>query len=366
MTDSTTGSTTGSPTGSMAGRGEYDRHSLAQHSAGGLGLPLLERALAALAALPADDPTAPLVVADLGAAGGRNELTPIGIAVEDLRAGAADAPIVVVHTDIPTNDFTTLFRTVEDSPDTYLTTPGVFPFAAGRSFFGQIFPPASVTLAWSAIAVHWLSRVPMPIPDHVYCSFARGDARAAFAAQSAADWDAFLEARGTELRDGAQMVIVGGAEAADGGSGADALMDALDHALRRARSEGSITADEYLQMNVPTWNRTLGEFTAPFEEGVATGAGLVLEEQALAAVPDAYLAAYRVDGDAGAFADSVSAFLRAFTEPSLFGSLDRPPAARAARADAVYAGVRDQLVTDPDAFETVWHVALLRVARAPR
>jgi hypothetical protein len=349
----------------MEGKGAYDRHSLAQHSAGRFGIPVLERALAGLV-VPTER-RSPLLVADFGAAGGRNELGPMSIAVGALRARAADTPIVVVHTDIPTNDFSTLFETVEHSPDTYLHTPGVYPLAAGRSFYEQILPPESVTLGWSAIAVHWLSRVPTPIPEHVYSSFATGDVRAAFSAQSASDWDAFLRARAVELRDGAALVVVGGAASDDGAPGAEALMDALDRALRRARDAGAITADEYLHMNVPTWNRTLAEFSAPFASGAAaTRAGLRLEEHSLAEVPDAYLAAFREDGDAAGFADSVTAFLRAFTEPSLFESLDRPPSERASLAGDVYADVRGRLLADPAAHETVWRVALLRITRSPR
>jgi hypothetical protein len=59
----------------MAGHGVYDHHSLAQHSAGAYGIPMLERAAADIATL--DRPPGPLVVADLGAAGGRNELEPL-------------------------------------------------------------------------------------------------------------------------------------------------------------------------------------------------------------------------------------------------------------------------------------------------
>ena len=212
--------------------------------------------------------------------------------------------------------------------------------------------------------MHWLSKVPAPIPDHVYCAFATGDARDAFARQSARDWDAFLTARAAELRPGGQLVIVGGAALDDGTSGAEALMGALNDALRAEVDAGRITDAEYRTMNVPTWNRTLAEFTAPFAPGgTATAAGLTLAEQGLGSVPDQYLAAYRADGDGGAFADSVSAFLRAFTEPSLFETLDRPAPERAALADAVYAGVRARLVTAPERFETVWHVATLRIVR---
>ena len=226
-------------TGEMEGHGAYDQHSLAQHSAGSFGMPLLERAIHDLAPLARDDRA--VTVADLGAAGGRNELDPMGAAIAGLRSGGVSAPVLVVHTDIPTNDFTTLFETIENSPNTYLHQPEVYAFAAGRSFYERIFPASSMAFGWSAVAVHWLSRVPQPIPDHVYCAFATGAARDALVHQSAADWDAFLGARAAELRDEGQVVVVGGAATDDGASGAEALMDALNDALRDAVAAGRIT-----------------------------------------------------------------------------------------------------------------------------
>src|SRR6476620_4385458 len=217
-------------TGQMMGLGVYGRHSLAQHSAGGFGLPGLDRSARSAAA--AVHGAEPVVIADLGAAVGRNELQPMTVAIETLRDAGVSAPITVVHTDIPTNDFSALFETVEHDPDTYLRLDDVFTLAAGRSFYGRIFPPESLTLAWSAIAVHWISRIPMPIHGHVYSPFATGGVRDAFREQSAADWRVFLESRAAELRPGAEMVAVGGANQDDGRSGAEARMNALDAAIR--------------------------------------------------------------------------------------------------------------------------------------
>src|SRR5829696_6700916 len=82
-------------TGKMMGHGVYGRHSLAQHSAGGFGLPGLARAAQA-AATTVGDATS-VVIADLGAAGGRNELQPMRVAVETLREAGVCAPITVLH-----------------------------------------------------------------------------------------------------------------------------------------------------------------------------------------------------------------------------------------------------------------------------
>ena len=117
-------------------------------------------------------------------------------------------------------------------------------------------------------------------------------------------------------------------------------------------------------MSIPTWNRTLAEFTAPFDAPDGQGAfDLSLLESELDFAPDAYLAACREGHDAQKFGAAVSGFLRAFTEPSLFAGLARAPGARTAIADRVYARVAEAAAADPDAMETRWHVAVLRIAK---
>jgi len=140
--------------GVMRRGGFYNRHSLPQHEAASHAEPVLRQAAEAVSA-PASGQT--IVIADYGAAQGRNSLDPMRQAIGIIRRRIPDAvPISVVHTDIPADDFSALFALVENSPDSYLRdTANVFPFAAGRTFFyRQIFPAASVSLGWSAIAVH--------------------------------------------------------------------------------------------------------------------------------------------------------------------------------------------------------------------
>ena len=106
-------------------------------------------------------------------------------------------------------------------------------------------------------------------------------------------------------------------------------MNALDAAIREEVSAGALTPEEYDHMSIPTWNRTLAEFTAPFDGPDGGSAfGLLLLESDLDFAPDAYLAAYREDHDAHKFGAAVSGFLRAFTEPSLFAGLARAPGAQ--------------------------------------
>ena len=115
-------------------------------------------------ALPAG--SQPIVIADYGSSEGHNSLLPLGAAIAILRQRIGpDRAICVVHTDLPENDFSVLFETLNTDPNSYLhRDPAVFASAVGRSFYEQILPGGSVTLAWSSWAVHWLSQAPRPIP----------------------------------------------------------------------------------------------------------------------------------------------------------------------------------------------------------
>jgi hypothetical protein len=159
------------------------------------------------------------------------------------------------------------------------------------------------------------------------------------------------------------MLVVGGANQDDGLSGAEPLMNALDAAIREEVAAGALTPEEHDHMSIPTWNRTLAEFTAPFAGPDGGAFGLTLLESDLDFAHDAYLVAYREDHDAQKFGAAVSGFLRAFTEPSLFAGLARAPGARTAIADRVYARVAAAATADPEAMETLWHVAVLRIAK---
>ena len=340
----------------------YARHSRVQHRAGDYGMPLLHRALEAVA-LPQGG--MPFRVADLGVAAGTNSLDPMRAVVEQIRKRTGgNTPVTVVHTDIPANDFNTMFATVLDSPGSYAHQPQVFAYAEARSFYEPLFPPAELHLAWSAIAVHWLSRVVEPIPNHIYCSRATGSARRALQEQSRGDWEAFLTQRARELRSGGQLVVLGGAAAADESSGAEALMDTANAVLVDLVGQGLITPAEYARMTIPTWNRTRAEFLAPLQTGPLTEV-LRVEEHELVALPDILLDQFQATGDAQVFADQVTAFFQAAFGPSVFSALDpgRGSDEVEAVSKAFATGLHARIATDPQAVETHWHIVVLRITR---
>jgi hypothetical protein len=341
---------------------DYTRHSAVQHSADSYGMPLLHRALDAVVLPPPGDP---FRAADLGAAAGTNSLEPMQAVVEGVRRRAGDdTPVTVVHTDIAANDFNTMFANVMAAPGAYPQSPGVFVYAEARSFYERLFPAAELHLAWSAIAVHWLSHVPQPIPDHIYCSRATGDVRQSLMDQSRRDWEQFLAHRADELRPGGQLVVLGGAAADDGTSGAEGLMDAANAVLVELRELGVLRQDEYARMTIPAWNRTQAEFAAPLTAGPLADV-LRLEEHELLALPDIMFEQFEATGDARQFADGVSTFFRAAFGPSVLSALDdsRGPDEVSAVAAAFDTRLRALIASEPEAVETHWHIAPLRITR---
>lgn len=344
--------------GRMEGHGYYSAHSEAQEAYGELGFEWLEQAVSEV-----DPPPAPLpfVIADMGAAGGGNSLEPMRRA---LAARRSPGPALVVHTDIPSNDFSALFELVATSPGTYVTDD-VYPVAAGRSFYERLLPDAVLSLGWSSIAVHWLSRVPEPVPDHIYCSFATGSARDALREQSALDWRAFLAHRAHELRPGARLIVIGGAARDDGASGAEGLMELALAALQGLVDDGVIDAGELRRMTIPTWNRTTAEFLEPFDAAEFDGR-LEVRRHAARWLPDRYFEAYSNDRDLDRYTESVAGFFRAAFAGSLWAALDPGGgpdrlATVSARFDA---SLRERIAAEPERAACRWHVVVLDIVRS--
>ncbi len=266
----------------------------------------------------------PIAIADYGAANGFNSLLPINAAIAILRERTRpDHAILVAHTDVPDNDFSALFATLSDDHDSYLKKDSAtFASAVGRSFFKQILPSDSIALGWSSWAVHWLSRVPTPIPDHIQISYSSDAvARRAYARQSAEDWHEFVAFRGRELAPGGRLVVLTVGLEPDGSSGFRPVFDAVLTHLRRMAEDKFITGDEVRRMSIPSMGRDEKDFRAPFAPS-GRFEGLSIEHLELFGGEDRYWAQYLSDKDARAFGANWAAFLRASIFPTLAAALD--------------------------------------------
>jgi salicylate 1-O-methyltransferase len=280
----------------------------------------------------------------------------MGAAVKALRA-RTDLPVMVVHTDLPGNDFSAMFEVLANDPSSYVVVDGnAYALAAGRSFYDEILSPGSVSLGWSSITTHWLSTKPLPVPGH-FTAQAGGDetVRRAFAEQAARDWEGFVAARAAELAVGSRLVMVEPAAHPDGQLGSEPMMALMDQVLGELVAEGRVTAAAAAEATLPMWMRTPDEYRA----AVDAHPDLDLVELELVTGQKSPLwAAFERDGDASAYADASVASMRAWSEAMLAEGIDDP-----ATRDVFYERCRALGAEDPDRLHIQTFHVVLDIAR---
>ncbi|CAJ1501624.1 SAM-dependent methyltransferase [[Mycobacterium] burgundiense] len=270
-------------------------------------------------AVPVPEPPHPIVIADYGAASGHNALLPVSAAIRTLRGRTRqEHAILVAHTDIPDNDFTALFETLTEDPDSYLRKDAaVYCSAIGRSFYQQLLPSQSVSLGWSSWAIHWLSQTPQPIPDHILPALSSDErARAACERQAAQDWQNFVAYRGRELVGDGRLVVLTMGVDKDRAPGLLPLVESIYTGLKQMVGTGLITADELRAMSIPIVGRGEKDFAAPFAPKDRYE-GLSIETVEISDAEDRYYQQFLVDQDANALGAKWGSFMRV----SVFGCL---------------------------------------------
>lgn len=322
----------------------------------------------AAAAVPIPSPPQPIVIADYGASTGHNSLLPVGAAVGVLRARTRpEHSVLVAHTDRPDNDFTAMFRTLEEDPDSYLSKDrATFASAIGRSFYSQILPSNSVNLGWSSWAIQWLSKVPATIDDHLQVAYCADESvRAAYAKQAAHDWHEFVAFRGRELCPGGRLVVTTMAIGEDGEFGYRPLLSAMMDRLDELASAGLVTAEEVSRMCVPTVGRRAGDFRAPFAPS-GRFERLEIEHLEIFDAGDRFWDRFRIDRDAEAFGAGWAGFARASVFPALTTALaDGAADARVTELfDTLETGIAQRLAATPEQIQVpLAHLVLVKRAR---
>jgi hypothetical protein len=265
----------------------------------------------------------PIVIADYGAGTGHNSLLPLGAGIAVLRKRTRpEHSVLVTHTDVPENDFTTLFRTLSDDPDTYLVKDGAtFASAVGRSYLRQILPSNSVNLGWSSWAIQWLSRVPMPVSDHVHVACSRDEqVRSAYARQAAHDWHEFIAYRGRELCPGGRLVVMTMALDEAGDPGFRPLLGAMVDTLTELVARDVLTDDEHRAISIPIIGRRPRDFLSPFAPS-GTFEKLSIAHLDVFDAEDRFFSQFEIDHDAKAFGARWAAFTRLAVFPSIASGL---------------------------------------------
>ena len=318
--------------------------------------------VAAVTALPNPEAGQPVCLADYGTADGGTSKKAMRDTVAAIRARWPGRQVQVTYTDLASNDWNQLFKSMQGldgSEHTYWREfDGVFVQGIGIGFHHQLMPDASLDLGFSATAMHYVSERPCTIGGHVHHVGASGADLAAFDAQAAADWERILLARAAELRPGGRLVILSfGKDDAGRYLGATGGVNMFDTFWAHWKALGEarvISAEEVEAATFAQVYRTPEEFTAPLlDTGSAVhAAGLRLVSARTQVTPCPYAAAFAEAPAMGAraFAQSYIPTLRSWSETVFANALstDRSATERAGIVDRFYQRYEDMVAADPD------------------
>lgn len=345
------------PVISMRGAGYYSSNTVGAKAVIDRAGDLVAEAIAAMQPLAGG---VPFTVADFGAADGGTSLDLMRRIVGLVRAREPDREIAITYTDLPHNDFAALFRLTQgllgaptDAP--LAGMPDVYIFGSGTSFYRQILASGTLSLGFSATAMHWLSSRPTMIADHVQAVGATPRERAQFRAQAMADWETILLHRARELRPGGRLVLANFCVDEEGrylgNTGGVNMFDTFARHWRELHASGRISAVEYRNATFQQFYKSKAEFSAPFADATSavSRAGLRLDHVSTTVTACPYAADFRRHGDAARFAEAYVPTLRSWSETVFAGALDpsRPADERAAIVDDFYGAYQAEVARAP-------------------
>jgi len=319
--------------------------------------------LDAVAALQPPPEGQAIRIADFGAADGGTSKETMFNVIKALKDRFPDHQIQMTYTDLPSNDFSVLFKNIlgltQGAEHNYLSAfDGVFVNACGIGFHQQLLPDASLDIGFSATAMHYISAKPCEIENHVHMVGAEGPTLRAYAERAAEDWKNILLSRARELRPGGRIVILNFGKDEEGrylgNTGGVNMFDTFNRLWRAMAEEGRITGQEYVDASFSQFYRTREEFCAPLEDesGPVRAAGLRLVSARTVVTGCPYRAAFDASNGAMSnreFAVSYIPTLRSWSETVFATALDesRSPDERAGLVDEFYQCYEDLVAENP-------------------
>ncbi len=295
---------------------------------------------------------------DMGCADGGTSLKMIEEFIKFLKLIKPQISIRIIYTDQPKNDYNGLVQTVLGLGhfQSYLENhDDVYPLFSANSFYNQILPDNSLNLGFSATAMHWLSRKPCDLSDHVHMVGATGDELVRFAKQGKRDWDKILLNRSKELVSGGRLVMVNFGRDEEGRYLGNTfgvnMFDTFNEIWKEFMEGGRISRGEYQRMTLPQYYNTVEEFTQPLTDPISPvyRSGLRMVDIHTNIVRCPFAEEFKMHGDRERFADEYIPTIRSWNQSIFMGALDesRPIKERQELIENYYDTYRQKVIKDP-------------------
>ena len=309
-------------------------------------------------------PSLPILrMADFGSADGGTSQEMWGNLIQFLRNSKDDRQIEILYTDLASNDFSTLFRTMQGMQgDPKLAFQNkfqnVFIHACGTGFHKQLMINESLSLGFSATAMHYVSEKPCQITNHVHMIGANEDEKLKFKLQALNDWESILLNRAKELIVGGRFICLNfGIDEQGrflGNTGGHSMFDKFSFHWKNLEIQGIITEDEFINTTFPQHYRTVEEFRKPFDdpESLVFKAGLRLKscKTTLTQCPyKKYYLANKNSMNALDFAKSLIPTMRSWSETVFRTALSNRESNDINKIiDKFYNSYQDEIADNPD------------------
>lgn len=219
-------------------------------------------------------PKSPILrFADFGSADGGTSQEMWNNIINQIRISLDNRDIEILYTDLASNDFSTLFKSMQgmhgNSDYAFQNNfDNVFVHGCGTGFHKQLISNKSLSLGFSATAMHYVSKKPCQIENHVHMVGANNFEKNQFKKQAKIDWESILLSRSKELISGGRFICLNfGIDEQGrflGNTGGHSMFDKFNDHWKLLNQQNIITNDEYISATFPQYYRTIEEFKEPF------------------------------------------------------------------------------------------------------
>ena len=211
--------------------------------------------------------------ADFGSADGGTSQEMWSNIIKLIRETGDNRQIEILYTDLASNDFSTLFKTMQGMHGNtnfafQKNFSNIYVHGCGTGFHDQLMGNNSLTLGFSATAMHYISERPCLIENHVHMTGSNESEKRLFKDQANKDWETILLNRSKELIKGGRFVCINfGIDEKGrclGNTGDHVMFNNFSKNWKLLEDQGVISKQEFINATFTQHYRTVEEFKKPF------------------------------------------------------------------------------------------------------